>query len=104
MSSLPVCSYELSLSGMVYFWDTRPLPSSKEGVSDSDPSLDKRTTDIPSTFLHLDTVWKPFLYVSLPRGDNPGDFGASRISFKERHHLGTPFPQSASLNSFDIIM
>ena len=77
----------LSVLGMVYFWDTRPLPSSKEGASDSD-SLINRISDLPTTFLHLDTVWKPFLYVSLPRGDNPGDFGATRISFKEKHHTG----------------
>ncbi|KAI6660473.1 WD repeat-containing protein 63-like [Oopsacas minuta] len=77
-----------SLDGMVYFWDTRPLPSSKEGVSEPDPALKNRSLDLPATFIHLDTVWKPFLYVSLPRGNNPGDFGATRMSFKDRHQSG----------------
>lgn len=71
-----------SIDGSVMIWDTRPMKP-------TGGAMVLQQVDPVTSFQHLDLVWKPFLKVSFPRSDNPGDFAATRVSIQERHPVFT---------------
>ncbi|XP_065906152.1 dynein axonemal intermediate chain 3-like isoform X2 [Dysidea avara] len=71
-----------SIDGSILIWDTRPMKPTG-GV------LVLQQIDPVTSFQHLDLSWKPFLKVSYPRSDHPGDFAATRVSLQERQAMFT---------------
>ena len=71
----------------VLFWDTRPPKAAQSLLTQNEKKKDAiiNPLGVPTTFKHLDLVWKPHLKVTLYKSEPGGDHSPTKFSIAEAH-------------------
>ncbi|KAM6455292.1 dynein axonemal intermediate chain 3 [Liasis olivaceus] len=72
----------------IYVWDLRAYRPTLQTSTEKkkEDSIIKVPPDVPTTFKHLDLVWRPHIKISLPKADTSAEYSPTKLSFREEHY------------------